>query len=159
MMEHWIKNDFTRLMEVLSEEIVGMGLDWRLRCADTDAVNDPTWATLDLRLEFVEMMLPHCNLSTTSLTPSREPGKVEPMLWRYVLLYDASVARGLVKMRKPMMDYEIDKAFHDGCFIGWEAMFFDTKTEALHYMRHHPEYERYSLYYRFERISMEEELQ
>lgn len=139
-----------KLLEVLSEDILEMGLFWRTNSVDFEM--DPIWPTLKMREEFVESIYFHCDMSESVLSPSANEGVVEDVFWTFALLMDTCEARGLVSRMHPEEDFRVKDAFVGDCFVGWEVRFFQTFSEVEKFVKEHPEYSKYSLYFDYRKL-------
>lgn len=138
-------------LEVISEEIVKMGLYWRLEDGHTDTLKDPKWANLKWQLMYPEYFLYNCKLTEDGIFPINSKSECPFITWKYALLVDCGIADGTITRKHPDEPFNTIKAFDGKYYLGWRVKFFDTMKQVEQYVKE-TNFDRYSLYKGFEKI-------
>ena len=138
-------------LEVISEELVKMGLYWRLEDGNVDTLEDPKWPNLKWQMKYAEHFLYNCQFSEEGLSPLNPKLECSFITWKYALLMDCGIAEGIITRKHPDEPFNTAMAFDGIYYLGWRVKFFDTMKQAERYVND-TGFERYILYKGFEKI-------
>lgn len=140
-------------LEVISEELVAMALYWRAEGENIDISSDPTWPTLKLRMKYAEYFLYNCELTEEGISPVSKKLDAPYIVWKYALLFDYGTTNGLIVREHPEKSFKVSAAFDRDYYVNWGVKFFDTIRQVEKFVGEHPNYEHFSLYKGFDKIS------
>lgn len=138
-------------LEVISGDLVSMGLCWRLEDVNVDSYKDPRWPNLKWQIKYADHFLYNCKLTEEGLTPINEKLECPFVTWKYALLVDTGLSDGLIIRNHPEKPFNTSMAFDGIYYLGWQVKFFDTLKQVEQFVKG-TDFERYILYKEFEKI-------
>ena len=138
------------LLEVISEELVKMGLYWRLEDSRIDTLADPKWPKLNWQMKYADHFLYNCKLTEEGLSPLNSKLECPFITWKYALLVDCGIAEGMITRKHPDDSFNTVMAFDNIYYLGWCVKFFDTMKQVEQYVND-TKFDRYILYKGFEK--------